>query len=143
MEIVYQLTRDEERIRRVQRATLTTAEFGFQQTDGLYGSEEWWENIRTGALPLHRLTGVITKVYMGSMRDWPEFRMRTALGEESSWTRYVHTKEQDGLYVVGRRIEIDYVVQRYKPKSWNGDREQPCVIAVRIEVPQLQAGELT
>ena len=133
---VYELERDEERIRRVQRATLTTTDFGIQQTHGLYGSEEWWKNIRSGVLPLHRLTGVITKVYMGSMRDWPEFRMRA----ESAWTRYAHTKEQDRLYVVGRRVEIDYVVQRFKPGSFGGDRETQCVIAVRIEVSE-NAGE--
>jgi hypothetical protein len=46
----------------------------------MFGSEEWWQNIELARLPLHMLKGRITKVYMGSMSDWPEFRMVSDTG---------------------------------------------------------------
>jgi hypothetical protein len=114
---VYQLRKDTEHVRKVQKATLTTEQYGIQQTHGLFGSDEWWQKIASGDLPMRRLRGAITRVYMGSMGDWPEFAMRTDDGEESSWTRFAQTKELSQLYVVGKRIELDYVLQRNKLKA--------------------------
>jgi len=65
MQIVYQLHRDDETIRSVQDATLTTEDRGLQSTHGLFGSKEWWDNIRFGTLPVHRLVGVITQLDLG------------------------------------------------------------------------------
>ena len=135
MQITYQLQQDDEQVQATQRASLTTKEFGLQPTHGLFGSKEWWANIQSGILPLHRLVGIITKVYIGSMGDWPEFSMRTDSGDESSWTRFANSTKQYELYVAGRRIELDYVVQRFKPSSWSGDSETKCVIEIRIDVP--------
>jgi hypothetical protein len=69
---------------------------------------------------------------MGSMNDWPEFAMKSDAGEESRWTREVNTREQDALYRVGSRIEIDYVVQRHKPASFDHGGETKCVLEIRI-----------
>jgi hypothetical protein len=69
---------------------------------------------------------------MGSMGDWPGFTMRSATGEESSWTREANTKAQAELYEVGRPIEIDYVIQRHQPKAWDRGAETKCVIEIRI-----------
>jgi hypothetical protein len=46
------------------------------------------DRVASGEIPLHTSRGVITKLYMGSMNDWPEFTMRSDSGEESSWSRY-------------------------------------------------------
>ena len=43
--------------------------------------------------------------------------MIQATGDKSSWTREVDNREQDALYRIGRRIEIDYVFQRHRHKS--------------------------
>ena len=129
---LYQLRRDKQHIEAVQKATLNTEEFGIQQTHGLFGSAEWWSKIASGELPVHHLCGRITKVYMGSMGDWPEFRMQTDSGEESSWSRFANNADLADFYVEGRRIELDYVVQRFKPKSWSGDRENKVVIEIRL-----------
>jgi hypothetical protein len=130
---VYQLRKDIEYVRKVQKATLTTEMYGIQPTHGLFGSEDWWQRIASGDLPLRRLRGTITRVYMGSMGDWPEFTMRTDDGEESSWTRFAHTKELSQLYVVGKRIELDYVIQRNRPEApVDAGGETRCVIEVRI-----------
>ena len=54
----------------------------------------------------------ISRVYMGSMNDWPEFAVLSDAGEESEWSRYANEPEFAVFYTVGRPIEIDYVVQR-------------------------------
>ena len=58
--------------------------------------------------------------------------MRTDAGEESSWTRFANSADLAEFYAEGRRIELDYVVQRFKPKSWSGDTETKVVIEVRL-----------
>jgi hypothetical protein len=130
--ITYRLAADEERIRHIQKATLTTDEFGLQQTHGLFGSREWWSQIADGRLPVSTLRGVISKVYMGSMGDWPEFRMKLTDGSERTWTREAQSRELDSLYTEGAQVEVDYVVQRFKPKSWSGPTETECVTEIRV-----------
>jgi len=132
MVTVYNLRRDKRSVESVQRATLTTKQFGIEQTHGLFGSAEWWGQIATGKLPVERLCGVITRMYMGSMNDWPEFSMRSDAGEEVSWSRYANGEHLADFYAVGRRVEIDYVVQRHRAASFNGGAETKCVIEVRI-----------
>lgn len=119
-------------MQQVQEASLNTDQFGYQQTHGLFGSPEWWTNITSGALPLHTLSGTISKVYMGSMRDWPEIRVRDRSGTESNWTREALTPELDKVYREGAEVEIDYVLQRFKEKAWNGPEEVKCVIEIRV-----------
>ncbi|WP_263408639.1 hypothetical protein [Terriglobus tenax] len=132
MQSVYRLVDDKKKIEQVQKATLTTKEFGFQQTHGLFGSPEWWGNIETGALPRITLQGKITNVYMGSMGDWPMVDILAPNGTISKWTRWVSDPSLDALYVVGSRIEIDYVVQQFKENSWGGPREAKQEIEIRI-----------
>ena len=43
--ITYQLRKNKEFIRHVQRATMTTDEFGIEPTHGLFGSTEWWNEL--------------------------------------------------------------------------------------------------
>jgi hypothetical protein len=38
--------------------------------DPLVGSDDWWEQIRTGDRLVHRLDGTITRAYWASMADW-------------------------------------------------------------------------
>lgn len=132
MVTVYQLRRDKQHIEAVQKATLNTEQFGIQQTHGLFASPEWWGKIASGELPVYRLRGSITKLYMGSMGDWPEFTMRTDSGGESSWSRFANSGDLADFYAEGRRIELDYVIQRFKPKSWSGDSENKVVIEIRL-----------
>jgi hypothetical protein len=99
---IYRLRADKDFIAQVQKATTTSEEFGIEPTHGLFGSAEWWQHVRDGTLPVHTLRGAITRVYMGSMNDWPEFTMRSETGEESSWSRYANNPVFASLYTVGR-----------------------------------------
>ena len=72
------------------------------------------QKINSGKLRVHRLSGVIKQLYMGGMRDTPEFTMRSDAGEESSWLRWANSSELNNFYTVGCRTEIDYVLQRHR-----------------------------
>lgn len=133
---VYELKQDTGYVAAVQKATLTTDEFGIEPTNGLLGSSEWWREIERGNLPLQTLKGTITRVFMGSMGDWPEFEMQTDDGSLLEFTRYQNAPDgsADHLYAVGRQIEVDFVWQQFRPKApdWGLPKEQRCVIAIRI-----------
>lgn len=130
--VVYRLKDDLARIEAVQRATRTTKNFGIEPTHGMFGSDEWWERIASGELQLHTLSGEITDVYMGSMNDWPEFKMMSRVGEESRWTREQNTGVQDSIYRIGRHVEIDYVLQRSRPESFAKGAERKQILEIRI-----------
>lgn len=133
MKISYRLRDNAKHIAQVQKATLTTDNFGIEPTDGLFGSDEWWNRIATGKLRVNTLRGTITERFMGSMGDWPEIRVVSDTGEKSSWTREVNNREQDALYRVGRRIEIDYVLQRHRRKSSAPNSEHKIVLEIRVQ----------
>jgi hypothetical protein len=133
MYVVYQLRHDAEMIAAVQRATRSTREFGIEPTHGLFGSDEWWACIADGSLTLHTLRGTISRVYMGSMRDWPEFEIRSNSGELSRWTREANSAELAAAYVVDRQVELDYVIQRHRPAAWDGGAETKVVVEIRVE----------
>jgi hypothetical protein len=84
-------------------------------------------------LPVHTCRGIITKRYLGSMNDWPEFTMCSDSGEETNWSRFGHSGEDDRYYQVGRRIEVDYVLEPIRPGSLDPRTERKTVIEVRIE----------
>lgn len=136
MVVVYRLKDNPKFIEQVQRATRTTKEFGIEPTDGTFGSEEWWNRISAGKLVVHTLRGEISKCFMGSMNDWPMFKIVTDTVEETSWTREANSAEQASLYREGCRAEIDYVWQRHRPKSWSKGAEFKQVLEIRVAVPE-------
>jgi hypothetical protein len=135
MRIIYSLKEDKTRIDNVQKATLRTAEFGIEPSHGLFGSPEWWQKIASGELPVRTCRGVITRRYVGGMNDWPEFAMRCESGEETNWSRYGRSVADDRFYQPGRRVEVDYVLQRHRVKGSSHEAEYRVVLEVRIEVP--------
>lgn len=132
MQTVYRLQDDPEQVDRIQRATLDTEEFGIEPTHGLVGSDEWWAKFESGELPNITLSGTITRVYMGSMGDWPEFELTTAAGVPSSWTREANSADLAEEYVEGKVVEIDYVLQRHRAGSWDGGGETKLVLEIRV-----------
>lgn len=130
---IYNLANDQEYIRKVQRATQNTTDYGLVPEHGLFGSDEWWNAIRTGKLPTTRVEGVISRVYMGSMNDWPEFEIDSN-GRKTTWTRKVHRREDDALYVPGKSVRLDYVIQHAKKDLGNlGTTAQEVVLRIGIQ----------
>jgi hypothetical protein len=71
----YQLKNDAIFIAQLQKATRNTDNFGIEPTHGLFGAQEWWEQIASGKLALHTLRGVIIEQIWGSVGDWPEIKV--------------------------------------------------------------------
>jgi hypothetical protein len=108
--LVYDLAVDVEHVRQVQDASLHRPGFGFPPEPFLFGSPEWWQQIESGAIPTKWVEGLITDVYWASMADWPEFRMRSEDGTETTWTRMGDARR----YVEGLHAKISYVELEWK-----------------------------
>ena len=121
-------------IRDVQEATnAPDKSWGIEPTHGLFGSPEWWQQIRDGTLPVDRIKGKISRVWMSGHNDWPMFAVLNDSGEESEWTREASEPEFYAFYTVGRPIEIDYVVQRTRGTPATFDK-----IPIEIRVDERQ-----
>ena len=135
---VYDLRQDHQRIGWMQEATLTTRDVGLEPTHGLFGSRNWWRNIESGRLPVFKTAGVIAEIYNVGEGDFPEFTMRDGDAIESTWKRELNCVEDDDLYVIGRRVELEYVLQRARMDlaDLGIDQTEKCVLALRIDVPR-------
>jgi hypothetical protein len=123
----YDLRQDDETVKLVQHATLTTEGFGLEPEIALYGSEEWWNAVNEGRIPKQEALGVISRVYMSGHGDWPEFEM-TCGDEKTQWTRF-----GDGsLYEVGKRVRVEYVLQKFR-RPVMGQLEHKEVIRILVE----------
>jgi hypothetical protein len=138
---VYDLLDDHQRIRWMQEATMTTKDFGLEPTHGLFGSPDWWLNIEHGNLPTFQQTGLITNIYNVGDGDHPEFSMVDESGIETNWKREVNQSEDDDLYIIGRRVELDYVLQRTRMdlRELGIDQTEKCILSVRIDVPRTRS----
>ena len=70
--------------------------------------------------------GVISQLYMAGHGDWPEFEIQSS-GQTTRWSRFGNQK----AYEVGRRVRLDYVLQRPQ-KRWRS-QEVKQVLQILIE----------
>lgn len=125
-DVAYDLAEDKETVDAVQRATLTTKEFGLVPEVALYGSDEWWAAIADGRIQKHTVRGIISRVFMSGHGDWPEFELDSG-GVKTRWTRL----GKPALYAVGSEAEVEYVLQ--KPRTKWSDEEQKEVLRVLVK----------
>ena len=126
----YRFIDDKEAIKRLQEVSVDSrSNYGLKVENGLLvGTSEWFEAIADKTIPKETLTGIITKVYMSGHNDWPEFEIKSSEGQ-STWTR----EGDDKLYQVGKLVEIDFVIQKFKrPLDMLGPTTKK-VIEIRIE----------
>tara|TARA_Y100000815_G_C13332794_1_gene496691 strand:+ start:68 stop:472 length:405 start_codon:yes stop_codon:yes gene_type:complete len=127
---VYKFQEDKEAIKRLQEVSSDTKSvYGLKTENGLLiGTKEWFQATEDGRLSKETIRGTISKVYMSGHNDWPEFEMENESGK-STWTR----EGNDKLYQVGKLVEIDYVIQKYK-RPWDmlGPTTKK-VVEIRIE----------
>ena len=124
----YDLSDDDELVAKVQNATLNTTDFGLVPEIALFGSKEWWDAISSGLIQKHEIEGEITRVFVSGASSWPLFEIDSD-GDVTIWTRF----GDHNLYVVGRRVKLEYVVQKPK-KSWTGSPYQNEVLTISIGV---------
>jgi hypothetical protein len=127
---LYDLRDQRARIAAIQRTSLDDSDTGLAP-DPLVGSDEWWEQIRTGDRPLHRIDGTITRTYWASMADWPEFEMSDSAGTLSTWTAEGDRRR----LVVGLRARVEYVEHPWKPASRHDfdERHSRVVLGIWVE----------
>lgn len=126
----YKFQDDKEAIKRLQVVSSDPkSNYGLKIVNGLLiGTTDWFEAIENGKIKKEVLIGIISKVYMAGHNDWPEFEVENNNGK-STWTR----EGKDNLYAVGRKIEIDFVIQKYKrPIDLLGPTVKK-VLEIRIE----------
>lgn len=123
---VYDLKLDKETVSLVQNATLNTKGFGLVPEIALFGSEEWWDAIEQGLIPLHRIEGIISDLYMTGHGDWPEMEIESK-GQKTRWTRL----GTQNFYKKGNQIKLEYVIQKAK-KIWLDSQEQKEVLRIFI-----------
>jgi hypothetical protein len=126
-EKAYDLADDQQTVEAVQRATLTTRDFGLVPEVALFGTPEWWKAVEDGRIPKVEVRGIISKLYMTGHGDWPEFEVDSE-GSKTKWTRYGN----QSLYQEGRGVRVEYVVQRAK-KARLGKYESKRVLRVFIQ----------
>jgi hypothetical protein len=83
---------------------------------GLFGSDEWWNNIQSEAMPLLRLSGVVERVYASGQDqvDVNTVDIRLADGSQRSIGIYVNDKSDLSLFQVGRTVSIVYALDELK-----------------------------
>ena len=128
LQLVYDLRGDHKRIAEVQSATLNSDDAGLVPEQGVYGSPEWWRAISDGVIPMQTLLGTIGRVYMSGHNDYPEFEVDDGVSR-TQWTR----EGPDAAYVIGRSVQIEYVLQRFKkPLKATGSNSR-CVLRILVD----------
>lgn len=123
MKVVYRL-RDElhtdpEQVRLAQALTRDPSQplTGLKGTFGLFGSQQWWDSIEQGKLPLLRVSGIISDLYVeGQDEAEDEKGMDLTLGDGSihSESVYANKSEDVRLFQIGCKVDIVYVLDELK-----------------------------
>lgn len=93
--------------------------FGLKGKHGLYGSEEWWENIRNGTLKIRKISGIIEQtVYAGQDARWGDsvnsFYLKLDDASVVRESIYANQKQDRKLFVPGARVSIAYLLDELK-----------------------------
>jgi hypothetical protein len=124
MKVVYllseELKENPERIVLTQSLTLNKSrpQMGLKGTSGLFGSQEWWDNIERRKMPLLFLSGTIKRTYVAGQDPSStdnSFSLLLNDGSVHDESIYSYTKEEDKkLFCVGSRVEIVYALDEMK-----------------------------
>ncbi len=125
---VYRFQDDKEAIKRLQKVSRDPkSDYGLKIENGLLvGTREWFNAVESGQFETMTIIGQISKVYMSGHNDYPEFEIDIN-GEKSTWTR----EGLDELYIVGKRIELTYVLQKFK-RPWSTGSTTKIVLEIKI-----------
>ena len=115
-----ELKRKPEYITLVQTLTLNKSRplMGLKGTYGLYGSQEWWDNIERKIIPLRFISGIIKRTYVAGQDPSPIdncFSMILDNGSlhEEGIEDFIR-KEDKKLFRIGSRVEIVYALDEMK-----------------------------
>jgi hypothetical protein len=126
---IYNLKNDNRLILLIQESALDKkSKLGLKiENDLLFGATEWFDAIKSGLIPIHVITGIVSRVYMSGHNDYPEFEIENEAGK-TIWERLGNQE----VYKVGENIELSYVEQKYKRPLDIGDKLAKCVIQIKL-----------
>lgn len=139
MQLVYslknELTSDPGQLAAVQALTLDLSRpFGLKGTFGLFGSDEWWQSIKTGRLQKTELSGVITLIGRAGMHnESPVFNARLDNGDHYTYDTVADIKKGIKQYIVGKRVKIVLVREPLKNPSASRGTHSDIVLEIWIE----------
>ena len=146
MRLVYQLVNelknDPSIVPEAQAMTLDTSRpnIGCKATYGLYGSEEWWENIKSGRMPGQYECGVITELFHagqdGDEDDINSFMFLTEDGTERMESIYCDDESDYALFRVGCTVKMFSVLQPLKSEERYASRSEPANFVIEMAVSE-------
>ena len=144
MKLVYQLENelkaDPEQVAMTQALTLDESRpsQGLKGVNGLFGSTQWWENIRSGKVPKKHVSGVVEKVYVSGMDSDSEPNTFDLLIDDDFSTVtesiYVDCEPDSELFKVGARVEILYLLEELKARSRLSDEIEYSKVVLEMAV---------
>ena len=125
MKVVYQLKEDlkvnVDRLEKAQALTLNPNKplMGLKGSCGLFGSNEWWESIEDGIIPISVIEGIVLEAYVAgknrnikSLNDMIEISLED--GSTSHNGIYTNDKSNVRFFVPGARVFIVYALDELK-----------------------------
>jgi len=114
-----ELKLDPQQVALTQGLTLNKSrpQMGLKGANGLFGSDEWWDNINQREMPLEFFSGVIARAYISGQ---DESGMNNTIdlllddGSARTFGIYVNTPEDALLFQAGHRADIVYVLDELK-----------------------------
>jgi len=137
-ELSEELKRDPDQVALAQALTLNPDKpyLGLKGNLGLFGSPEWWSNIKDGVIPTVRISGVIQRVYVTGqdVAELPNtFDMLTSDGQKHVEGIYVNNPEYIGKFKVGATVEVSYALDELKaPASHAGKNYSNIVLEMSV-----------
>lgn len=123
MKLVFQLSdelkNNPERVALTQALTLNAAKpnMGLRGSHGLFGSDDWWNNIRQGKMPLLFLSGIIKRAYIAGQDESGLNNTIDLMLDDGSMRSvgiYVNNKDDIKFFGVGCRAAIVYALDELK-----------------------------
>ncbi|MDW6092421.1 hypothetical protein SBX64_07670 [Vibrio rhizosphaerae] len=145
MKLVYQLLAElkenPERVVMTQALTLNKSKplMGLKGSHGLFGSDEWWANIKNGVMPTLHISGVIQRAYVaGQEPSGMNNTVDLALDDGSSRSVgiYVNDEKDISLFRVGARAEILYALDELKNQPGPDGGVNYSKVAIEMAVSQ-------
>jgi hypothetical protein len=122
MKLVYQLSEelrhDSEQVAMAQALTQDESRpFGLKGSHGLFGSDEWWDNIKKGILPMRYISGVIDRLFVSGQEQGAQvntFDLRLSDGSLHTESIFANNQDDYQLFKLGSRVSIVYVLDELK-----------------------------
>lgn len=123
MKLVYELSEElESNLERMSLAQALTLDasrpsMGLKGSLGLFGSSEWWNNIKNGVMPLLLITGTVRRAYVSGQDSSDRNNMIDLVLDDGSACAvgiYVNNLNDVNLFEVGCKVKVIYALDELK-----------------------------